>query len=87
MFSCLNMFACLNCAYYMYGIFLKPHNLLVLSCIKALYDKQFQCLKGFTALLNVWAAGPCNKSVLTKNKGSGERELTIAGASNTISFF
>ena len=38
---------------------LKPHNSLVLACIKVLFD---WCLKGFTVILNVWAAGPSNKS-------------------------
>ena len=31
-------------------------------CIKVPFDKQFQYLKGFKALLNVRAAGPSNKS-------------------------
>ena len=49
-----------------------PHNSLVLVHIKVLFfDYQFQHLKGFTALLNVLAAGPCNE-LLTRNKGSGE---------------
>ena len=35
---------------------------LFLPVSKSYFDLQFQHLKGFTALLNVWEAGPCNKS-------------------------
>ena len=42
---------------------LKPHNSLALALIsKRIFDKQFQHLKSFIALLNVWAARLCNKS-------------------------
>ena len=61
-FRVVNMFVCLNHLYETYGIFLKPHNSLVLTHIKALFDKQFNVLISFTALVDVWAAGPCNKS-------------------------
>ena len=45
-----------------YGIFLKPHNSLVLALSKRFFDYYFWYLKGFTMLQNVWAVGPCNKS-------------------------
>ena len=53
MFSCCKHVCAPESSILMYGIFLKPHNSLVLAHIKVFFDKQFQHLKGFTMLLNV----------------------------------
>ena len=58
MFHVVNMFVCLNCPYMGYFKSLITHLFFPIS--KRFFDKQF--LKGFTALLNVWETGPCNKS-------------------------
>ena len=41
---------------------LKPQNYLFLPVSKCFFDKQFCHLNGFIAVLNILAAGPCNKN-------------------------
>ena len=56
-FDVVNMFARLNCLYQMYGILFKLQNLLVLAHTKCFLINS-SGIKGFTALPDVWAAGP-----------------------------